>query len=235
MRTENVLTQNCDMLDTVGNKLNEILKNLENVLVHLDPLNNYEAKEDSMFSNLNDEQNEIIILSNVIYDNINKLTSMLHDFIKTIPPSYTYHTTFHSNSFVILRENRKKEKKRQDARMALDNAQKGTMPRGETTEAHVTETQHDDGIVKDTQSEINKNEDIDSKDQQGTTELASHSPPPSHIKFIDKRKFKPLQLYKKKQVDEFFYFSNTVDLEYANLLYMQRYEQKLQKYLIKSR
>ncbi|GAB67149.1 hypothetical protein PCYB_111700 [Plasmodium cynomolgi strain B] len=225
MQNENVLTQNCDMLDKVGNKLEEILKNLENVLAHLDPLNNYETKEDSMFSNLNDEQNEIIILSNVIYDNINILTAMLHDFIKTIPPSYTYHTTFHSKSFVILRENRKKEKKRQDTRMALDNAQKGTTSSSGTAQTDAAVTQHDDGIVKDTQSEIKKDEDTDSNDQQAT-ELASHFPPSAHIKLIDNRKFKPLQLYKKKQFEEFFYFSHTVDLEY---------EQELQKYLIKAR
>ncbi|CAA9988906.1 conserved Plasmodium protein, unknown function [Plasmodium knowlesi strain H] len=233
MRNENVLMQNCEMLGTVGNKLAEILKNLENILAHLDPLNNYEAKEDSIFSNLNDQQNEIIILSNVIYDNINKLTSMLHDFIKTIPPSYTYHTTFHANSFVIVRENRK-EKKRQDARMPLDNAQKGVTSHGGTAPVDVEVTQQEYGIVQDTQSEIKKNKDTHSNDQRGK-ELTSYSPPSGHIKFMDRRKFKPLQLYKKKTVEELFYFSQTVDLEYANLLYMQRYEQELQKYLIKSR
>ncbi|ANQ09260.1 Uncharacterized protein PCOAH_00032570 [Plasmodium coatneyi] len=233
MRNENVLTQNCDMLDTVGNKLEEILKNLENILVHLDPLNNYEAKEDSMFANLNDEQNEIIILSNVIYENINQLTCMLHDFIKTIPPSYTYHTTFHANSFVILRENRK-EKKRQDVRMSLDNTQKGVTPHDGTAPADVETTQHHDRIVEDTQSEIKKNKGTHSYDQQ-SSELASYPPSPANFKFIDKRKFKPPQIFKKKTVEEFFYFSQTVDLEYANLLYMQKYEQKLQEYLIKAR
>ncbi|KJP87930.1 hypothetical protein AK88_02364 [Plasmodium fragile] len=233
MRNENVLTQNCDVLDTVGNKLEEILRNLENVLAQLDPLNNYEAKEDSMFSNLNDEQNEIIILSNMIYDNINNLTSMLHDFIKTIPPSYTYHTTFHSNNFVILRENRKEEK-RQDVRIPLDNAHKDGTPLDGTACADVQAMQYEDGIGKHTQLDANENEDADSNDQQGT-ELTTHSAPPAHIKLIDKRIFKPLQLYKKKPVEEFFYFSHTVDLEYANLLYMQRYEQKLQEYLMKAR
>ncbi|CAG9477566.1 conserved Plasmodium protein, unknown function [Plasmodium vivax] len=232
MRSENVLAQNCDMLDTVGSQLEEILKNLENVLAHLDPLNNYEAKEDSMFSNLNDQQNEIIILSNVIYENINKLTSMLHDFINTIPPSYTYHTTFHSNRFVIFWENRKKGKKRQDEKVPLDNAQKGAKPRGETAKRDAAETQHDDGMAKDTQSEIKKNEGTDPNDQQ-CTELASQPPPPAQVKSIDKKIFKPLQIFQKKPIEEFFYFSHTVDLEYANLLYMQRYEQELQKYLIK--
>ncbi|GAW81621.1 hypothetical protein, conserved [Plasmodium gonderi] len=236
MKSENVLTQNCGMLDTVCDKLVEILKNLENILLHLDPLNNYEAKEESIFTNINDQQNEIIVLSSVIHHNINKLTVILHNFIKTIPPSYTYHTTFHYNSFVILREKKKKEQKRQDEKVEIENCQKGTTQNDKRVaiQHHDKEdTQCDEEmLVKDPTPKIKENENTSSINEQG---IKSCSFSPCYQNKLNKKKSKLKEQDKDERVKEFFYFSLTVDLEYANLLYMKRYEEELEKYLINTR
>ncbi|ETB61064.1 hypothetical protein YYC_02004 [Plasmodium yoelii 17X] len=116
MNTENILNTNCNIIDKVCKNLIEILENLENVLHHLKPLNAYENKDDDIFSNLNDKRNDIIVLSNLIYNNINKVRVMLHNFIKTIPPSYTYYNSFHYTNFVKL-----KEKKEIDHNTSSDN------------------------------------------------------------------------------------------------------------------
>ncbi|CXI68610.1 conserved Plasmodium protein, unknown function [Plasmodium berghei] len=116
MNTENILNTNCNIIDKVCKNLIEILENLENVLHNLKPLNAYENKDDDIFSSLNDKRNDIIVLSNLIYNNINKVRVMLHNFIKTIPPSYTYYNSFHYTNFVKL-----KEKKVIDHNTSSDN------------------------------------------------------------------------------------------------------------------
>ncbi|SCN61532.1 conserved Plasmodium protein, unknown function [Plasmodium chabaudi chabaudi] len=175
MNTENILSTNCNIIDKVCKNLVEILENLENILLHLKPLNDYENKDDDMFSNLNDKRNDIIVLSNLIYSNINKVRVMLHNFIKTIPPSYTYYNSFHYTNFVKLIE--KKE---------IDHTI--------------------------------SNENINNQQIASSTNNYKNSDP-------------NLSEQISYEEEEHLYFSFLTDLEYSNLLSMQKCEDELREYL----
>ncbi|SBT36907.1 conserved Plasmodium protein, unknown function [Plasmodium ovale wallikeri] len=203
MKGENILNRNCRIIEEVCDNLVKILENLENILFHLEPLNNFEENDDYFFTNLNDKKNDIIILSNVIYNNINKVKIMLHDFINTIPPSYTYYSTFYYNDYLILKEKKKKEKKKEDEKGEINNEQDKTFGNNSSTNVRFLANSNSDNV------EENKSECEENKSE--------------------------CEENKSECEEEFFYFSCLIDLEYSNLLYMKKYEEKIQRYLINAK
>ncbi|VWU48954.1 conserved protein, unknown function [Hepatocystis sp. ex Piliocolobus tephrosceles] len=205
MSGDKALIANFNILDTVCSKLSEILQNVEDVLHRLSPLNNDEELDDSLFIDLKEEKNEVIALSNVIYNNIGQLRTMLYDFIKSLPPCYTYYNTFHYTDFLILKEKKKKLPKELQLEQILDVKQ--------------TEDVEQQDKEKQKLNLINKQYDNISYSTQSDTK---------NITDINKEQ-------DEQDEEEFFYSSSLINLEYSNLLYMQKCEKQINQYLISYR
>ncbi|SBT79519.1 conserved Plasmodium protein, unknown function [Plasmodium malariae] len=222
MNSEKILITNCNILDAVGNKLMEILKNLEDILFHLEPLSNYDEKNDSIFTNLNDKENNIIILSNIIYDNMNKVKITLHDFIKNIPPSYTYYTSFYYNDFIILKEIKRKQQKREHE--DVNKMENNNESENEKTELDKKEIADMASLqIRDEEKRGNLNY-VQVKNIYNNSSTTDN-------KMLDKN-INSSEQNSSVKTNDFFYFSFLIDLEYSNLIYMKKCEEEIDKYLI---
>ncbi|CRH00722.1 conserved Plasmodium protein, unknown function [Plasmodium relictum] len=220
MKNEEILIRNFDILEALSNSLIEILKNLESILYHLEPLNNYEEKEDDIFTNLGDRKNDIVILSNVIYNNINNVNIILHDFIKTIPPSYTYYSSFYYNDFLMLKEKKNLCEKRDEKEMIKhDQIRLGEEPLNIKDKNNLNDDKliNNNEIIDPNAISINNNLNMLKSDNY----LSQNN---KNANISNENEY--------EQIEESLYFSFLIDLEYSNLLYMKKYEEKIKKYLI---
>ncbi|SOV81556.1 conserved Plasmodium protein, unknown function [Plasmodium sp. gorilla clade G3] len=209
---KSILIKNFDKLDNVCNSLIDILKNLKELLFHLDPLNKYEQDNDdsSLFVDINYSKNYIIILSDIIHKNVNKIMIILYEFIKTIPPPYTYYSSFSYKDYVILQEIKENKKYYDENSQIKDEIIYDTnhittsmqVHNADNNQANIQHEHTNDNIYNNNDNHINNNYENN----------MSHVINPQNI-------------------NEYFYYSFLIDIEYSNLLHMKKYEEEIKEYL----
>ncbi|CAC9699238.1 conserved Plasmodium protein, unknown function [Plasmodium sp. DRC-Itaito] len=220
---ESILLKNFDKLDNVCNSLIDILKNLKELLFHLDPLNKYEQDNDdsSLFADINDSKNYIIILSDIIHKNVNKIMKILYEYIKTIPPSYTYYSSFSYKDYVILQE-MKEIKKYNDENNKIKNEII-------YDKNHITtsmEVHNADNNLPNIQSEHTNDNIYNNNDVLETYAKNNNQ---HHINNNYDNNMS--HVINPQNINEYFYYSFLIDIEYSNLLHMKKYEEEIKEYL----
>ncbi|ETW16562.1 hypothetical protein PFAG_04991 [Plasmodium falciparum Santa Lucia] len=221
---ESILIKNFHKLDNVCNSLIDILKNLKELLFHLDPLNKYEQDNDdsSLFLDMKDSKNYIIILSDIIHKNVNKIMMILYEFIKTIPPSYTYYSSFSYKDYVILQE-MKEIKKYNDENNQIKNDI--IYDRNNVTTS--MEAHNADNNQSNIHHEHTKNDNI--YNNNDVFERYSENSNDHHINNNYDNNMS--HVINPQNINEYFYYSFLIDIEYSNLLHMKKYEEEIKEYL----
>ncbi|KYN97394.1 hypothetical protein PGSY75_1363600 [Plasmodium gaboni] len=226
---ESILMKNFDKLDNVCNNLIDILKNLKELLFHLDPLNKYEKDNDdtSLFADINDSKNYIIILSDIIHKNINKIMNILYEFIKTIPPSYTYYSSFSYKDYVILQE-MQENKNFNDKNNQIKN--KNIYNKNDI--ATSMELHNADNEQHNTQHEHTNNQNVNDNMCNNNDVLERHTEN-NNDHYINNNNYdnNMSHVINPQYVNEYFYYSFLIDIEYSNLLHMKKYEEEIKEYL----